>query len=62
MHNNQLTLDNSKEIRQCREELPGSWYNYETTEITLDVQELDHWLSRLEAQITSQMGDQAQGE
>jgi len=53
MHNSQLTLDNSKQIRQLREELPGSWYNYEPSEITLDTQEFDHWLSRLEETMNS---------
>lgn len=48
MQNNQLTPDNSEQTRQLREELPGSWYNYEPSEITLDTQEFDHWLSRLE--------------
>jgi hypothetical protein len=48
MHNNQLTLDNSTPTRQLPEELPGSWYNYEASEITLDAQEFDHWLCRLE--------------
>ena len=48
MHASQLTLDNSQQARRLREELPGSWYNYEPSEITLDTQEFDHWLSRLE--------------
>jgi hypothetical protein len=26
----------------------GDWYNYEASEITLDAQEFDHWLSKLE--------------
>ena len=48
MQNNKLTLDNSAQTRQIREEMPGSWYNYEPSEITLDTQEFDHWLSQLE--------------
>ena len=48
MQNNQLTLDNSAQTWQLPEELPGSWYNYEPFEATLDTQEFDHWLSRLE--------------
>ena len=48
MKTDQLTFDNSGQTRQLREELPGPWYNYEPSEITLDAQEFDHWLSRLE--------------
>jgi hypothetical protein len=48
MYNDHLTLDNSKQTGQLRDELPGSWYNYEASEITLDAQEFDHWLCRLD--------------
>lgn len=54
MQNNKLTLDNSAQTRQLHEELPGSWYNYEPSEITLDAQEFDHWLSRLEKTMNQQ--------
>jgi len=40
--------DNSKRAGRFGEDLPGSWYNYEASELTLDVQEFDHWLSQLE--------------
>lgn len=48
MSNSQLSLDSPEQTRQLRKELPGPWYNYEPSEITLDTQEFDHWLSRLE--------------
>ncbi len=48
MHTSQLTLDHSEKTSQLREELPGCWYNYEPSVITLDVQEFDHWLGRLD--------------
>jgi len=46
MQNNQLTLDNSEATGQFREELTGSWYNYEPAETTLNLHGLNHWLSR----------------
>lgn len=55
MHNIQLTMNNSASARQLREELPGSWYNYEPSEITLDTQEFDHWLSRLEENLNQRV-------
>jgi hypothetical protein len=48
MQNNQLTLNNSAQTLQVREELQGSWYNYEPSVITLDTQEFDHWLSKID--------------
>ncbi len=48
MRNGHPTLDNSERTGEFREELPGSWYNYETSEITQDAREFDHWLSKLE--------------
>jgi hypothetical protein len=57
MQNDQLTLDNSAQTGQLREELPGSWYNYEASEITLDTQEFDHWLSRLEETMIQPVAD-----
>ncbi len=52
MHASQLTLDNSQQARRLREELPGSWYNYEPSEITLVTQQSDHWLGRLKEAIS----------
>jgi hypothetical protein len=60
MRNDQVTLDDSEDYRQLREELPGSWYNYELSEITLNSQEFDHWLNRLEDQLTLPLGNQGQ--
>lgn len=48
MSNSQLSLDSPEQTRQLRKELPGPWYNYEPSAITLDTQEFDHWLGRLE--------------
>jgi hypothetical protein len=48
MRYSQSTLNHAEQDRLLREELPGCWYNYEPSVITLDVQEFDHWLARLD--------------
>jgi len=51
MQNNTATYQIPTQTRQLREELPGPWYNYEPDEITLDLQEFNHWLNRLDQQL-----------
>jgi hypothetical protein len=48
MRNENVSQDDPERDQQIHEKLPGDWYNYEATEITMDTQEFDHWLSRLE--------------
>ncbi|MFC5863290.1 hypothetical protein ACFPT7_13380 [Acidicapsa dinghuensis] len=43
-----VTPKKPQEIRQLREELPGNWYNYESSETTLNRQHVSHWLANLE--------------
>jgi len=48
MRNENVSRESRERNLQIDEKLLGDWYNYEASEITMDAQEFDHWLSRLE--------------
>ena len=48
MRNEKVSPENQRQDQQLSEKLLGDWYNYEASEVTMDTQEFDHWLSRLE--------------
>lgn len=48
MRNANVSQESRDRDQRLDEKPLGDWYNYEASEITMDTQEFDHWLNRLE--------------